>query len=142
MRHRTGLLPIFISFFFAASLASGAPPAGNSPSPKESAGPAPRAKLSQPTPAPSAPEAASSRGHTFVVNDEKGVLLKCDAPELETNPETDLFKGCTLAPGRTLDDVMHTFIQGIHYVQKQHEQERAQWQKEQGEQASQKAEQK
>jgi hypothetical protein len=95
--------------------------------------------LSKPAPAAAPTPAPSPRGHTFVVNDEKGVLLKCDAPELETNPDTDLFKGCTLAPGRTLDDVMHTFIQGIHYVQKEHEQERAEWYKEQGEEASQKA---
>jgi len=55
--------------------------------------------------------------HLFPVNDAKGLLLTCIAPEIETNPNTDLFSDCTLAPGRTLDDVMHTFIGAIHYIQ-------------------------
>jgi len=77
-----------------------------------------------------APAAASTpdsraKGHTFQVNDEKGLLLTCAAPELDTNPDTDIFNSCALAPGRTLDDVMHTFIQAIHTVQKQGLKERA-----------------
>jgi hypothetical protein len=63
------------------------------------------------------------------VNDEQGLLLTCIAPEIETNPDTDVFKSCTLAPGRTLDDVMHTFVQGIHYEQSQHQKEREERQK-------------
>lgn len=55
--------------------------------------------------------------HLFPVNDAKGLLLTCVAPEIGANPNTDVFKDCTLAPGRTLDDVMHTFIGAIHYIQ-------------------------
>ena len=82
-------------------------------------------------PAPAAASAAESRprGQSFQVNDVKGLLLTCTAPELETNPDTDLFNSCTLGPGRTLDDVMHTFIQAIHMVQNEHAKERAVWQK-------------
>jgi len=29
-----------------------------------------------------------------------------------------------------LDDVMHTFVQGIHFEQSQHQKEREEWQKE------------
>jgi hypothetical protein len=77
-----------------------------------------------------APAAAPANPrHLFTVNDEKGLLLTCIAPEIDANPETDVFKSCALAPGRTLDDVMHTFVQGIHYEQSQHRKEREDWQK-------------
>jgi hypothetical protein len=52
--------------------------------------------------------------------DEKGLLLTCVAPELDKDRETDVFKDCTLAPGRTLDEVMHSFVQGIHEEQRLH----------------------
>jgi len=55
--------------------------------------------------------------HLFPVNDSKGLLLTCTAPEIDTNPDTDVFRDCKLAPGRTLDDVMHTLVGAIHYVQ-------------------------
>jgi hypothetical protein len=86
--------------------------------------------------------ASPGRGRTFVVNDEQGLLLTCVAPELDTNPDTDIFKGCTLAPGRTLDEVMHTFMQAFHYVQDEQAKERAEWNKEQAEEALQKPAQK
>jgi hypothetical protein len=73
--------------------------------------------------------APANPSHLFTVNDAKGLLLTCIAPEIDTNPETDVFKSCALAPGRTLDEVMHTFVQGIHYEQSQHEKEREEWQK-------------
>jgi hypothetical protein len=41
----------------------------------------------------------------------EGLLLTCIAPKINTNADTDVFKSCTLA-ARTLDDVMHTFVQG------------------------------
>ena len=53
----------------------------------------------------------------YPVIDEQGLLLTCIAPEIETNSETEVFKNCTLAPGRTLDDVMHSFIGAIHAEQ-------------------------
>ena len=65
----------------------------------------------------------------FQVNDVKGLLLTCIAPQLDTDPNTDIFNSCTLAPGRTLDDVMHTFIQAIHFVQNEQLKERAEWNK-------------
>jgi hypothetical protein len=73
---------------------------------------------------------AAAARHLFPVNDAKGLLLTCIAPELETNPETDVFRDCTLAPGRTLDDVMHTFIGAIHYVQNEATKDRAEQPKE------------
>jgi hypothetical protein len=63
--------------------------------------------------------------HRFPVNDEKGLLLTCIAPEIESNRDTDVFKNCTLAPGRTLDDVMHTFVSAIHAEQRRQAEERA-----------------
>jgi hypothetical protein len=63
------------------------------------------------------------------VNDEKGLLLTCVAPEIVTNPNTDAFEDCTLAPGRTLNEVMHSFVGAMHAEQQQHEQERADWEK-------------
>ena len=85
---------------------------------------------------------ASPDDFIFTVNDEKGLLLSCIAPEIDTNADTDLFKSCTLAPGRTLDDVMHTFIQGVHYEQSQHEKEREEWQRDLEEKAAQRPAQK
>jgi hypothetical protein len=69
-------------------------------------------------------DAATDR-HLFPVNDEKGLLLTCVAPEIDQNSETDQFNNCNLAPGRTLDDVMHSFISGIHEEQRQHQRESA-----------------
>jgi hypothetical protein len=71
------------------------------------------------------PAPAIAAVHLFPVNDAKGLLLTCIAPEIDTNPQTDVFRDCTLAPGRTLDDVMHTFIGAIHYVQSEAMKERA-----------------
>jgi hypothetical protein len=71
----------------------------------------------------------SNRSHLFAVRDAKGLLLTCIAPEMDTDPETDKFNNCTLAPGRTLEDVMHTFIQAIHHVQDEAIKNRAESQK-------------
>jgi hypothetical protein len=73
--------------------------------------------------------ASANPSHLFKVSDEKGLVLTCIAPEIDTNADTDVFKSCTLAPGRSLDDVMHIFVQGIHYEQSQHQKEREDWQK-------------
>jgi hypothetical protein len=74
--------------------------------------------------------------------DEKGLLLTCVAPELEKDKETDVFKDCTLAPGRTLDDVMHSFVQGIHEEQRLRMKEHTESQKEPDENADGKSAQK
>ena len=83
------------------------------------------AAVSKPTPAALFTTASPAARHLFPVMDEKGLLLSCVAPELDTNSETDLFKECTLAPGRTLDEVMHAFIRGIHDEQHQRLKEHA-----------------
>ena len=69
------------------------------------------------------------KSHVFPVHDEKGLLLTCVAPEIETNADTDLFEDCTLAPGRTLNDVIHSFVGAMHTVESQREQEREEWSK-------------
>jgi len=79
------------------------------------------------------------RSRIFPVNDEKGLLLTCVAPEIATNPNTDVFEDCTLAPGRTLNEVMHSFVGAMHAEQKEHEQERADWEKAFDEKSSQTA---
>jgi hypothetical protein len=89
----------------------------------------------------SAPGLPAAR-HRFPVMDEKGLLLTCIAPEIETNSETDVFKNCTLAPGRTLDDVMHTFVSAIHAEQRRQAEEHAGSQKDGEEESVQKAAQK
>jgi hypothetical protein len=94
------------------------------------------------TPAPASTSDSSPKGNTFEVNDEKGLLLTCIAPEIDANPDTDIFNGCTLAPGRTLDDVMHTFVGALHLVQNQQNKERAEWYKSLEEQSAQKPAQK
>jgi hypothetical protein len=80
--------------------------------------------------------------HRFPVTDEQGLLLTCIAPEIETNSETDVFKNCTLAPGRTLDDVMHTFIGAIHAEQRRQAEEHAAADKQGNDNSSEKAAQK
>jgi hypothetical protein len=72
---------------------------------------------------------SASASHLFPVMDEKGLLLTCVAPELDKDKETDVFKDCTLAPGRTLDEVMHSFVQGIHEEQRLRLKEHAESQK-------------
>jgi hypothetical protein len=81
---------------------------------------------------------AAERTRIFPVMDEKGLLLSCVAPEIDKNTDTDLFNNCSLAPGRSLDEVMHAFISAIHYEQKQRVKERTEWEKELGEKAGQK----
>ena len=124
MKSHTALLSLAVFLACAAVQASASTSAPTLPGMKTPEA-APRTK-----PLKFAPAAAPANpSHRFTVNDAKGLLLTCIAPEIDTNPETDVFKGCALAPGRTLDDVMHTFVQGIHYEQSQHQKERDEWQK-------------
>ena len=141
MKSHAALLPlaVFIAFAAAHSSASTSAPAilgAKSPDP------APQAQSLKPTPSAASATGPANPSHRFTVNDEKGLLLTCIAPEIETNPDTDLFKSCTLAPGHTLDDVMHTVVQGIHYEQSQHQKEREEWQKDLEESSAQKPAQK
>jgi hypothetical protein len=119
------LLPLVIFVTLAAAQAVASTPPKSLADNNKSSEPAAPPQLFKPAPAaPSTPD-SRPKGHTFQVNDVKGLLLTCTAPELDTNPDTDIFNSCTLAPGRTLDDVMHTFIQAIHVMQNQQAKERA-----------------
>lgn len=135
MKQHAAAVAILVSLTFTATLATASPLAPGSVDAKGSSKSAPQ-ELSKARQAPE-PDSASPKGHTFEVNDAKGLLLKCNAPQLDSDPDTDLFDGCTLAPGRTLDDVMHTFIQAIHFVQNEHAKERAEWNKEHEEKSDQ-----
>jgi len=128
MKRHAALLPLAVFIAFATAQTSASTPAPTSLGTKT-----PEPALQTPS-LKSTPDAASATGpanpsHFFNVNDEKGLLLTCIAPELDTKPDTDVFKSCTLAPGRTLDDVMHSFVQGIHYEQSQHQKEHDEWQR-------------
>jgi hypothetical protein len=66
-------------------------------------------------PAPSVPAAPPSTVLNFTVNDLHGVLLTCAKQQVDT----DTLSGCTLAPGRTLDDLMTSIVQTIRAQQKE-----------------------
>ncbi len=142
MKQHAALLAIVVSLTFTSgkAAASHLPPAlvGS----REGSEPATQTNHLKATPGPSSATSSPPRGHSFEVNDEKGLLLKCEAPQLNSDPDTDIFNSCTLAPGRTLDDVMHTFIRAIHFVQNEQLKEWAEWTKEQKEKSAQKPDQK
>jgi hypothetical protein len=98
-------------------------------------------RLVRPAPAYLAHEASPAARHVFPVNDERGLLLTCVAPEIETNKDTDVFKNCTLAPGRSLDDVMHSFIGAMHEEERKLTKDQAQSKNDSADKSSQKAEQ-
>ncbi len=120
------LLAVFTSL--ATAQASASVPAPTSTGSKTH-GPALQMQSQTPPPPTASTAVPAHPGRFYTVSDVKGLMLTCIAPEIDTNADTDLFKSCTLAPGRTLDDVMHTFIQGIHYEQSQFEKEREVWQR-------------
>jgi len=127
MKRHTALLPlaVFVAFAAVQTSAFTAPALRATKTPD----PAPQTQFLKPTPAVASATGFANPSHLFTVIDEKGLVLTCIAPEIDTNADTDVFKSCTLAPGRTLDDVMHTFVQGIHYEQSEHKKEREEWQK-------------
>jgi hypothetical protein len=57
--------------------------------------------------------APSKTALNFTVADAKGLLLTCARQQLDT----DTFSGCTLAPGRTLDDLMTSIVRAIRAQQ-------------------------
>jgi hypothetical protein len=69
------------------------------------------------------PTGSPARSRVFPIRDEKGLLLTCIAPEIDKNADTDIFSDCALAPGRTLDDVVHAIVGAIHYEQNQRSKE-------------------
>ncbi len=99
-------------------------------------------KISDTPPATLSVPASPAARHLFPVRDEKGLLLTCIAPEMDTNKDTDVFNNCSLAPGRTLDDVMHSFIKAFHQEQKQQAEEHSESQKDSDDKATEKAAQK
>lgn len=129
MRNHAALMTIAVSIAVAAAKAAASPMPSTSGSAKPGSGPATLTKPLAATPAPEPGSHPPAGDHTFKVNDVKGLLLTCVAPQIDTNPDTDLFNSCALAPGRTLDDVMHTFIQAIHFEQNERAKERAEWNK-------------
>jgi hypothetical protein len=141
MKRQATLLPLaaFIAFAAVQTSASMPAPALRGTKTPDSA---PQTQFLKATLAAASATGSANPSHLFTVNDEKGLVLTCIAPEIDTNPDTDIFKSCSLAPGRTLDDVMHTFVQGIHYEQSQHQKEREEWQKDLEEMTAQKPAQK
>ena len=132
------LLALAIPLTFSVASAGASTPAGTQSPPSLSTQP----RLSSPAPVAASAASSPRAGHTFEVKDEKGLLLTCIAPQIDADPDTDIFNSCSLAQGRTLDDVMHTFIQAIHFVQNEHAKERAELLKEMEEKQARKAEQK
>jgi len=134
MKRHAALLSLAVCLTFAAAhtMASTTNPALSGAKTPE---PAPLAQSLESAPAAASVANPAKPTHLFTVNDEKGLLLSCIAPDIETNPDTDLFKSCALAPGRTLDDVMHTFVQGIHTEQSEHKKELEELQKDLDEKA-------
>jgi len=86
----------------------------------------------RPRPAPQATSAAASATGAqpeplFTVNDEKGLVLTCIAPEIDTTPTPDRSRAAVWLradPGRC---DAH-FVQGIHFEQSGHQRERDEWQ--------------
>jgi len=140
MRNPAPLLAIVVSLTRAVSQAAASTPLSNSSGATKVSKSATQTHFFKSSPA--AALALASPTHTFAVNDEKGPLLTCIAPEIDTNPDTDVFNGCSLVPGRTLDEVMHTFIGAIHVEQNQHLKERSEWAQELEDQAAQRQPQK
>jgi hypothetical protein len=123
MKRHTALLSLAVFIAFAAVQTSATTPTPTLSGTKTPEA-APRTQSLKSDPAAVSATGSANPSHLFAVNDAKGLLLTCIAPEIDTNPDTDMFKSCTLAPGRTLDD-----IQGIHYEQSEHRREREEWQK-------------
>ena len=128
MKSHTALLPLTVFITFAAAHSSASTPAPSLLGAK-STNPALQTQSLKSTPDAASATGSANPGHLFSVIDEKGLLLTCIAPEIDTNPDTDVFKSCTLAPGRTLDDLMHIVVQGIHFEQSQRQKEREEGQK-------------
>ena len=66
-------------------------------------------------PVPVAAAVPSKTALNFTVADAKGLLMTCAKQQVDT----DTLSGCTLAPGRTLDDLMTSIVQTIRAQQKQ-----------------------
>src|SRR5208282_6493636 len=101
MKRHAALLPLAVFIAFAAVETSASTPAPALLGTKTPDS-APQTQLLKLTAAAASATGSANPSHLFTVNDEKGLLLSCIAPEIDTNTDTDVFKSCTLAPGRTL----------------------------------------
>jgi hypothetical protein len=128
MKKHLQLLALSISITFAAAPASGSAPTPTGAGRENTPTPSTQIPILKDAPTASG-AAALHKSRAFRVTDEKGLLLSCIAPKIDTDANTDVFEDCNLAPDRTLDELMHTFVGAIHYEQNQHAQERAEWYK-------------
>jgi hypothetical protein len=103
MKRAVALLALAVLLAFSA--AQMAASTGSAPPLKA----APAGNL-KPVPAAAAP---SNTVLNFTVTDMHGVLLTCAKQQVDT----DTFSGCTLAPGRTLDDLMTSIVKAIRAEQ-------------------------
>lgn len=126
MQNRTAYLTLAFSVALACTPAGASSVVSTSAATKKTSKPSTQLLKSAPA---AASNITSHPSHLFPVHDEKGLLLTCIAPEIDTNVDTDLFEDCTLAPGRTLNDVMHSFIGAMHTEENQRARERAEWSK-------------
>jgi hypothetical protein len=140
MQSRAALVHLSLSIALASAPATASATVSTSASARRSSELAKEA--SQATPAALSAAHSSVTHQLFPVQDEKGLLLTCVAPEIETNKDTDVFKDCTLAPGRTLDDVMHSFIGAMHEEQRKQAREHAETNKDSDDQSAEKSAQK
>jgi hypothetical protein len=116
MKAHAAFLSLAISVVFTGAQSGAVTTASRSPRAFQ-----PAAELLKPTPRGLSDSRSPAARHLFPVRDENGLLLlSCVAPEMEIDSDTDVFKNCTLAPGRTLDDLMHSFVKAVH--QEQHQQ--------------------
>ncbi len=97
--NRFAMLTVLVVFlaFSAAQMAASTPVA-------QPTAPAPAGKLNAASP---------NTVYNFAVSDASGVLLVC----AKQQRDTDTFSGCTLAQGRTLDDLMTSIVRTIRAVQ-------------------------
>jgi len=137
MKKLATLSVLAVSVALAPMLASASPLSPTPVAAKQASDTATQTQLLKAAPASSPTPDSARKSLAFQVNDVKGLMLTCIAPQLDTDPNTDIFNGCTLAPGRTLDDVMHTFIQAIHFIQNEQLKERAEWNKDREEKSGQ-----
>ncbi|MGD0800159.1 MAG: hypothetical protein ABR906_02465 [Terracidiphilus sp.] len=126
MKILLAILALLVSITFGASHAVAATSAASVQGNQKTFDPD---QLLKAAPATASTPSAVNPDHLFPVMDEKGLLLTCIAPDIEINADTEVFNGCTLAPGRTLNDVMHAFIGAFHYLQNEQKKERADWNK-------------
>ena len=137
MKVHAALVSLAVSFALAGAQAAASPTVSIAAGTRQTS--QAQRKISDSPPSTlSGPESPAAR-HLFPVRDEKGLLLSCIAPEMDTNKDTDVFNNCSLAPGRTLDEVMHSFIKAFHQERNQQAEDHARAQKDSDEKDNEKA---